>query len=230
MRIGVVDDARIRLHTSSPESFGSLRSSITRSGDSSASRRSAVSPSYAVTISYPSSPSSHAPRDDLRRAPPVAAHEDRLPGAGTGELVPASHRGGLPERRGYGRAEIEAGPPKRELGAVAAHTGEDPVDELVEALDLRCRLGDRVLRRPVPLGEHLEVAADHGEWGAEVVRDDRDEVRARSLELAEALGCLALERVERGLVDRERRLVRERADEPDFLLEELLVVGNLQHL
>ena len=62
------------------------------------------------------------------------------------------------------------------------------------------------------------MAADHGEWRAEVVRDDRDEVRARPLELPEALGGLALERVERGLVDRERRLVRERADEPDFLL------------
>ncbi len=73
------------------------------------------------------------------------------------------------------------------------------------------------------------MAAYDGERRAEVVRDDRDEVRPRPLELAEALGRLALEGIERRLVDRERRLVRESTDEPHLLLEELLVVGNLQH-
>ena len=61
------------------------------------------------------------------------------------------------------------------------------------------------------------------------MRDNGHEVGARPLELAESLGRLALESVERCLVDRERGLVRERADETHLLLEELLVVGDLQH-
>src|SRR5204863_353675 len=51
----------------------------------------------------------------------------------------------------------------------------------------------------------------------------------RSRPRAETLGGLPLERVERRLVDRERRLVRKRANEAHLLLKELLVVGDLQH-
>ena len=60
------------------------------------------------------------------------------------------------------------------------------------------------------------------------MRDDGDEVRARALELAEALRRLPFEGVERRLVDGERGLVRQRADEADLLLLEFDVVGDLE--
>ena len=57
---------------------------------------------------------------------------------------------------------------------------------------------------------------------------DSDEFGARGVELAQALRGLALERIEGRLVDRERRLVRERTDERDFLIRELGVPGNVE--
>ena len=54
MMIGTVLPARSRLQTSSPSSRGSIRSSTTRSTDSSAKRRSASSPSRATTTRKPS--------------------------------------------------------------------------------------------------------------------------------------------------------------------------------
>jgi hypothetical protein len=68
MRIGVDEMARMRRQTSSPDIFGRPRSRITRSGDSSAWRLRAASPSYAVTTSYPSSPRSAATMPTIARS------------------------------------------------------------------------------------------------------------------------------------------------------------------
>ena len=143
--------------------------------------------------------------------------------------MPARHRGDLLEGGRDRRAEVEARASERQLGPVGSDAREDPVDELIEPLDLRGRFGHRHLRRAVLLAEKVEVPADHRERRAQVVGHHRDEVRARALELAQALGRLQLERVQRRLVDRERGLVRERADEAHLFVEKLGVVRDLEH-
>ena len=60
------------------------------------------------------------------------------------------------------------------------------------------------------------------------MRDDGHELRARPFELAQALRGLTLERVQGRLVDRQRRLVRERADERDLLVRQLDACGHAQ--
>src|SRR5205823_634209 len=171
----------------------------------------------------------HEPGDDLGGPPPIAAYEHRLSRPRTLELVATRHRSDLFQCGGDGCAEVESRAPEVELGTIGAYAGEDAIDEVIETLDLRGRLADRDRRLSVLLGELVEVAADHRKRRPQVVGHHRDELAARALELAQVLGRLALEEIERGLVDRERRLIRERADKAHLLLEELLVVGNLEH-
>ena len=107
-----------------------------------------------------------------------------------------------------------------------ADAGEDAVHELVEADHLCDGFVDRDLAIAVLLGQQIEVTADHRQRRAQVVRDDGHELRARPFELAQALRGLTLERVQGRLVDRQRRLVRERADERDLLVRQLDARGH----
>ena len=56
------------------------------------------------------------------------------PGTRSAELVPTRHGGDLPQSTGDRRAQIESGPSQRKLRTVGAHTGEDPVDEMIKTL------------------------------------------------------------------------------------------------
>src|SRR2546428_508078 len=83
--------------------------------------------------------------------------------AGGGTRRPPRHRGGLFERGGDRRAQIKARAAQRELRTIGPDAGEDAVDEMIETLDLRCRLRDRHLRLAIFVGEQVEVTADDRE-------------------------------------------------------------------
>ena len=139
------------------------------------------------------------------------------------------HRSHLADRAPEARPEIEARPADADVGTILLHRREDPIDELVEPLDLGRRFGERqAMAVPALFSEQVEVAANDREGRPQVVGHDRDEVGPSPIELAQALGGPPLQRVERGLVDREGSLVREGADECHLGLGEFRLSGHVE--
>src|SRR4029079_5230261 len=127
---------------------------------------------------------------DLAHAPPIAADPDGRAGTRGNEPGAPGDRCELLERPRDRDTQIESCAARRDLRLGGADPVQDAVDELVEESDLRDRLTDRDLAVAVLLADEIEIAAEHRERCAEVVRDDRDELAARALELPQARGGL----------------------------------------